>query len=118
MKFDKPQILVAQMGAGMQAQFFTDAYVGPGNSWEFLTRLAPLFSEAWQPAPLRRLLSRYEEDLPADKVTAFNLLGFFYALAVGRAGGAQKLDNVHLEYGRNWWKNYLNLGLSPKNFNR
>jgi glycosyltransferase involved in cell wall biosynthesis len=108
-----PQIVVAHLGArmhyavpavleraGMLAQFFTDAYVGPGSAWQGLPRLAELLPAGCRPAGLERLLGRRENGLPSEKVTAFNLFGAAYALAQGRAGTGKSLERVYLEYGR------------------
>ncbi len=113
MKSIQPKIIVAQLGprgrhyavpellqrAGMLRHFFTDAYVGPGNTWEIVPRLAPLLPGAWRPAPLKRLLCRCTDRLPPDKVTAFNLFGLSYALAQRLAGNKEELDKVFIKYG-------------------
>lgn len=108
-----PQIVVAHLGArmhysvpvvleraGMLAQFFTDAYVGPGSAWQGLPRLAELLPAGYRPAGLKRLLGRRDEALPPDKVTAFNLFGAAYTLAQRRAGKGKPLERVFLKYGR------------------
>jgi len=109
----KPQLVVAQLGArmhyavpvllqqaGMLAQFFTDAYVGPGSAWQGLPRLAELLPAGYRPAGLKRLLGRRDEGLPPDKVTAFNLFGAAYWLAQRRAGSGESLERVYLDCGR------------------
>lgn len=110
--FQNPQIIVAQLGArmhyavpallqqaGMLAHFYTDAYVGKGSAWQVLTKLGLLIPEFWQPLSLKKLLSRQEDRLPAEKVKAFNLFGLSYALAQKRAGNEAELHQVYMDYG-------------------
>ncbi|MCL6622957.1 MAG: glycosyltransferase family 4 protein [Syntrophobacterales bacterium] len=107
-----PQIIVAQLGArmhyavpvllhraGMLAHFYTDAYVGPGSAWHWLTRVAPLIPESWRPAGFRRLRQRRADGLPAARVTAFNLLGYRYARALARAVEARERFTIHRKFG-------------------
>jgi glycosyltransferase involved in cell wall biosynthesis len=113
MNFNQPQIIVAQLGAGrhyavpvllhragMLAHFYTDAYVGPGSPWRLLAVVARIIPDDWHRSSLRRLLTRSEPLIPAGRVTAFNLLGLFYSLAMKRSGNRDQLNKVQLEYGR------------------
>lgn len=86
--------------AGMLSHFFTDVYVGRGSSLQMLPELVSYLPEAWQPSELKRLLSRREDLLPPDKVTAFNLFGLSYSLALRRAADLKALEKVYLDYGR------------------
>jgi glycosyltransferase involved in cell wall biosynthesis len=108
-----PQVIVAQIGArmhyavpvllhraGMLAHCYTDAYVGPGSPWYPLARGLRLLPEAWRPEPLKRLLGRRADGLPPEKVTAFNLAGLFYSLALSRAHTLESQSRVYKKYGR------------------
>jgi glycosyltransferase involved in cell wall biosynthesis len=107
-----PQIIVTQLGArmhyavpallhraGMLGHFYTDAYVGAGSSWHYLAQLARLIPSSWHPAALRRLLNRREDELPGEKVTAFNLLGYRYARALQKTGDPNELFAIHKKFG-------------------
>jgi len=108
-----PQVIVAQLGArmhyavpvilhrgGMLSHFFTDAYVGRGSSWHWLTGVAWLIPEPWRPAGFKRLLARREDSLPPDKVTAFNTLGWRYARDLARATDWQEKIDTWETFGR------------------
>lgn len=108
-----PQVVVAHLGAkmhyavplilqraGMLAHFFTDAYVGPGSRWQWLSRVAPLVPADWRPGGLNRLLARQAEGLPGDKVTAFNWFGWRFARALGRAHTWREKIAVLQTYGQ------------------
>lgn len=86
--------------AGMLAHFYTDAYVGPGSSWQWLSRLAPLIPAAWRPGGLNRLLARRADGLPANKVTAFNWFGWRFARAFSRARSWREKIEVHQAFGQ------------------
>jgi glycosyltransferase involved in cell wall biosynthesis len=122
--FRHPQIAVAHLGprrryavpallqrAGMLAHFYTDAYVGRGSAWHVLARLGFLTPKSWQPLLFRKLLSRQEDRLPAEKITAFNLLGLSYASAQKHAGNEEELNNVFMEYGGRFCELIINAGL-------
>ena len=66
--YDLPVIL---QDLGMLTQFYTDSYCGNG-SWLKLVRYLPA---QFAIRAIQRLQSRYRNELLADKVTAFNLLG-------------------------------------------
>ena len=108
-----PQVIVAQLGArrhyaepvilhraGMLAHFYTDAYTGPGSAWHLPARCLRRLPDRWQPNRLRRLLARQTPELPAQKVTAFNLLGLAYAQALQRAQTIADRIEIYKEYGR------------------
>ncbi len=116
----KPQVIVAQLGArmhyavpvllhraGMLAHFYTDAYVGKGSSWHWLTKVAPLIPRSWQPPALARLLNRQGNGLPAAKVTAFNLLGYQYVRALAHAADDKARTDIHLQYGERFCQKVL-----------
>jgi glycosyltransferase involved in cell wall biosynthesis len=86
--------------AGMLAHFYTDTYVGRGSAWHFLSRLGSLLPKSWQPLSFKKLLSRQEDRLPAEKITAFNALGLANVLAQKRSGNVEELDKAYTEYGR------------------
>ncbi|MFI5329508.1 MAG: glycosyltransferase family 4 protein [Desulfobaccales bacterium] len=86
--------------AGMLAHFYTDSYVGRGSAWHALSMAAAVIPVAWRPQALERLLSRREDALPPEKITAFNRLGLSYALAQRRARDEEELQNAYREYGR------------------
>jgi len=86
--------------AGMLAHFYTDSYVGPGSAWHAPALAASIIPEAWRPLALRRLLSRQEQELHREKVTAFNLFGLAYAWANKRARNLEELGKGHLKYGK------------------
>ncbi len=65
--------------AGLLEHFFTDISVIKG--WP---RLAGFIPERMQPDGLRRLIGRLPQGVPADRVTAFNLLGLRYAYRLRR----------------------------------
>lgn len=109
----QPRVVVAHLGAkmhyavplileraGMLAHFYTDAYVGPGSSWQWLSLVASLVPDSMRPGGLKRLLARRAEGLPADKVTAFNWLGWRYARAYSRARTWREKIEVHQAYGQ------------------
>jgi glycosyltransferase involved in cell wall biosynthesis len=112
MESNKPQIAVAQLGvrihyavpvllqrAGMLDRFYTDIYTGRGSLCHALSAATYLLPRAWQPQSLRRLLSRRADDLPPEKVKAFNLFGLSYVLARKRAGNVEKLYEIYGKYG-------------------
>ncbi|MGQ9921342.1 MAG: glycosyltransferase family 4 protein [Desulfobacca sp.] len=116
----RPQVIVAQLGArmhyavpvifhraGMLAHFFTDAYVGQGSAWHILTKIGPLIPRPWQPAACQRLLQRREDNLPADKVTAFNLLGYCYARDLQKTRDAEKRFGIHKKYSERFYRAVL-----------
>lgn len=86
--------------AGMLAHLYTDAYVGPGSAWHWLTKLDRVIPEILQPAALRRLLQRRIEGLPPEKITAFNLFGLRYARTFGRLTDLARIEKFFWEYGR------------------
>jgi glycosyltransferase involved in cell wall biosynthesis len=107
-----PQVIVAQLGArmhyavpvilhraGMLAHFYTDAYTGPGSAWHLPARCLRRLPDRWQPNRLRRLLARQAPELPAQKVTAFNLLGLAYAQALQRAKTIDEKIKIYISYG-------------------
>ncbi len=107
-----PRVVVAQLGArmhyavpavlhraGLLDHCYTDAYVGPGSPWAFLRRTAGRLPAAWQPPSLRRLLDRQARGLPPDKVTAFNLFGLRYSLALARTDSVAARQRLFLRYG-------------------
>jgi glycosyltransferase involved in cell wall biosynthesis len=109
---NRPQVIVAQIGArmhyavpvllhraGMLAHFYTDAYVGRGSPWYSLAQSARLLPESWRPESLKRLLGRRVDGLPPDKVTAFNLAGLFYSLALSRAKTFESQSQAYQRYG-------------------
>ncbi len=113
MKSGPPQIIVSQLGArmhyavpvllqraGMLARFYTDVYVGRGSFCHSLYRFVNLIPPAWQPQSLKRLMSRRVDDMPMEKVKAFNLLGLSYAVAQRQVGSVEKLYEIYGEYGR------------------
>ena len=117
---NKPQVMVAQMGArmhyavplilhraGMLAQFFTDTYVGPGSILHFFQKLSSWVPEPIKPLAVKRLLGRNAQGLPAEKVTAFNLLGVRYAWALHRVTGVEDLGRIYGEYDSRFVKTFL-----------
>jgi glycosyltransferase involved in cell wall biosynthesis len=104
-----PQVAVAQLGArmhyavpvllhraGMLAHFYTDAYVGPGSWLHWGAKLVRnLVPPARQPQALARALGR-AADLPAEKITAFNRLGWSYARKLRQAPNDASLREVQL----------------------
>lgn len=112
-----PQVLVAQLGArmhyavpvilhrlGLLDHCYTDAYTGPGSSWEFIGRAARRLPPEWQPPPLRRLLDRRSNGLPPDKITAFNLFGLRHSLGLAGTHSAAERQRLFLHYGDRFGK--------------
>ena len=104
----KPRVIVAHLGArmhyavpvllhqaGFLTQFFTDAYAGSG-SWinAFIHKLP----SGWRAGRLQRLSQRIA-DLPAEKITAYNCLGFRFSYALSkRPSRSTYLTDVYLQY--------------------
>jgi glycosyltransferase involved in cell wall biosynthesis len=129
LKNNLPQILMAHLGsrlhysvpvalqkAGMLGCFFTDSYVGRGSSWHLPGKLASLIPESWRPNQLRRLLTHEDDNLPANKIKAFNLFGLHYALTLRRCRNLAEIEMAWLDLGnqfceliiKNFPKNQLN----------
>lgn len=100
-----PQIIVSQIGrrehyaiplalhrAGMLAHFFTDGYVGKG-SW--LYPFAETLPEFCRRGFLADILTR-TSNLPADKVSAFNLLGFLYTWKLLKCKTQEGANEIYL----------------------
>jgi len=122
----KPQVIVAQLGArmhyavpailqraGMLSHFFTDFYVGQGSTIAPLAICADLFPSKLLPEGLKRLLGRREESLRGDKVTAFNTLGFRYSRELHKARNEAERVRVYLKFGSLFCDSILRHGL-PK----
>lgn len=104
-KTQAPQVVLSQIGrrehyaiplalqrAGMLAHFFTDGYVGPG-SWLYpIARKVPDFLSR---GVLADALTR-ASNLPAEKVTAFNLLGFLYTWRLLKARTQAETNDIYL----------------------
>ena len=85
----EPRVVVAQLGArrhyavprilheaGMLERFFTDSYSG---NKPVLRGMVSAVDGIWSSDAAKRWLARAEPSLPADKVIAFERLGFAYA---------------------------------------
>jgi len=107
----KPQVIVAQLGArmhyavpailqraGMLSHFFTDFYVGQGSTIAPLAICADLFPSNLLPTGLKSLLGRREESLRGNKVTAFNTLGFRYSRELHKARNEAERVRVYLKF--------------------
>jgi glycosyltransferase involved in cell wall biosynthesis len=81
--------------SGLLAQLFTDAYAGKESCIGRFLRLVP---GAMVKGNLKHLAER-SADLPIDRVTAYNWLGFRYALA-RRESSPSNRSNIYLEYGK------------------
>jgi len=100
-----PQIIVSQIGrrehyaiplalhrAGMLAHFFTDGYVGKGSR---LYPFAGTLPEFCRRGFLADILTR-TSNLPADKVSAFNLLGFLYTWKLLKCKTQEGANEIYL----------------------
>lgn len=104
-----PQVIVAQIGARMHyavpalfhrnghlSQLFTDAYAGVGSWMHDLLKAVPAFVKK---GVLKRLAQR-NADLPADKITAFNLLGLNFTLALYTPFLRHRISDIYKFYSR------------------
>jgi glycosyltransferase involved in cell wall biosynthesis len=85
--------------AGLLEHFFTDISVIKG--WPRFARFMP---ERLQPDGLRRLMGRLPQGVPADRVTAFNLLGLRYAYRLRRVRSEAEQLAVNIWAGKNLCK--------------
>ena len=106
----KPAVVAAHMGArmhyalpvllnraGLLSQFYTDAYAGAGSWLHPLLKVVP--TSMMRPAMHR--LSHRTADLPANKVTAFNMLGIRSSMALQDGGNsATSVTDTFLQYAR------------------
>lgn len=105
MRRSSPQVVVAHLGArrryavaellyreGFLTQLFTDTYAGEGSWIRGGLRLVP---RAYRVGLLGGLERRVAQ-IPAEKVTAFNLLGLRYKLAKRRT--QESITNTHFRY--------------------
>jgi glycosyltransferase involved in cell wall biosynthesis len=126
--FFKPQIIVAQMGArmhyavpvllhraGMLAQLYTDAYAGNGSLLKPGLRLSAAVPKGLCPPWLKRLQGRREDGLPGTRVTAFNLFGIRYVLALGQAKTLKERERLDLEYGQRFCRLVIKHSLKGAN---
>ncbi len=129
-KCSLPQIVVAQLGArmhyavplmlhqaGLLEKCYTDVYVGLGNIWDLLYRLVSLTPPAMRAASFNRLLDRHANGLPPDKITAFNLFGLQYSLALSRVKSIVEQQRIYLKFGDRFGDLILNhLAHKPHGF--
>jgi len=116
-----PRVAVAQLGArhhyavprvlheaGMLEHFFTDSYSG---NKPMLRRVAAATERVWSSEAGRRWLSRDAPDLPPEKVTSFERIGFAYAIDRRRMTRAADLAKMHRDVARQFNQSVLQHGL-------
>jgi glycosyltransferase involved in cell wall biosynthesis len=103
MHYAVPRIL---HDAGQLTQLFTDLKVGTG-----LLRLSEILPPSLQPDGMRRIFGRSPRDMPAERVTAFNLLGLRYAFRRRRARSRQDFFRAFLWAGRSFCEKVVQHGL-------
>ena len=92
----------------MLERFFTDSYSGDKP---VLRRVVAGLDRVRPSDAARRWLSRRADDLPPDKVTSFERLGFAYARARRGAVGSESVERVFAEFGRIFNQAVLRRGL-------
>jgi glycosyltransferase involved in cell wall biosynthesis len=103
MHYAVPRIL---HDAGQLTQLFTDFNVGSS-----MLRLSRMLPPSLQPNSLRRICGRSPRDMPAEHITAFNLLGLRYALRRRRARSRQDFVRAFLWAGRSFCEKVVRHGL-------
>ncbi len=106
-----PRVVVAHLGArmhyavpvvlhraGLLHHVFTDAYAGEGSWLRPIIQHLP--AQLARRGALRRLAQR-QAAIPAERVTAYNLLGLRYTLALMRCNvSGSDATRIHLGYGK------------------
>lgn len=102
-----PRVVVAMLGArmhyavprllheaGLLERFYTDSYVG-NKPW--LGQILRTIPVSLRPREIKQWLGRADLVLPPEKVTSFERLGFWYAIARRRAASVSDMERVFTE---------------------
>ncbi|MGA7579035.1 MAG: glycosyltransferase family 4 protein [Desulfobaccales bacterium] len=120
-----PQVIVAQIGArmhyavplllqraGMLAHFYTDAYSGPGSWLHYPLRVASMLPKKLWGNPLTSLISRCDSEIPVNKITAFNWLGFKYSIRLSRAKTLSEKQTIYINISKSFCEKIVKKGLN------